>query len=107
MDILSNIKEGVRFLCLSKRTWILKCWETLFFKDANQLQENERVKERKGSRDNFQNSGFRLMVVPIKMQMVKASSFRQLAKYPDDLLVATAIMPSLAVSVSLNNALKA
>lgn len=47
------------------------------------------------------------MVVPIKMQMVKASSFRQLAKYPDDLLVATAIMPSLAVSVSLNNALKA
>lgn len=40
------------------------------------------------------------MVTPIKMQMDKASSFQQLAKFPDDLPVATAIMPSLAASVS-------
>lgn len=40
------------------------------------------------------------MVMPIKMQMDKAPSFQQLAKFPDDLPVATANMPSLAASVS-------
>lgn len=38
--------------------------------------------------------------MPIKMQMDKASSFRQLAKYPDDLLVAIAIMSSTSASMS-------
>lgn len=38
--------------------------------------------------------------MPIKMQIDKASSFQQLAKFPDDLPVATAIMPSLAASES-------
>lgn len=96
MDILSNIKGGVRFLSLPKRTWIFKCWgKHVFLKDANQLQDNERVKGRKGSRDNFYNSGFRLMVTWITMQMAKASNFCQLAKYPEDLLVARALLPSL------------
>lgn len=40
------------------------------------------------------------MVTPIKMQMDKAPSFCQLAKHPDDLLVATAIMPSPSASES-------
>lgn len=40
------------------------------------------------------------MVTPIKMQIDKVSSFCQLAKYPDDLLVAMAITPSLAALVS-------
>lgn len=96
MDILSNIKGGVRFLSLSKRTWIFKCWgKHVFLKDAHQLQDNERVKGRKGSRDNFYNSGFRLMATWITMQMAKASNFCQLAKYPEDLLVARALLPSL------------
>lgn len=46
-------------------------------------QENERVKGTEGGNANG-----------------KASSFCQLAKYPDDLTVAIAITPSLAVSVS-------
>jgi hypothetical protein len=46
------------------------------------------------------------MVMTIKMQMDKASSFCQLAKFPDDLLAETATMLSFSVSV-LNNARKA
>lgn len=45
----------------------------VFFKDANQFYKNE-SKRRKGSWDNFLNSGFRLMVMPIKMQMDKLST---------------------------------
>lgn len=44
--------------------------------------------------------GFRLMVMSIKMQMDKISSFFQFAKFFDDLLVTKVILPPLAAPVS-------